>query len=1210
MSDFFAIQLDYIYFLYGLGFVLLGVSIRPMKHQDSAFPWQWLSLFGLLHGVKEWGDLLALSVGDSPVLHGLRAVLTWWSFAALVMFARQGLSSVLGRNIPVALTALLAVLPLAGLAWGISGLEAGVRFLLALPGGFAAAAYLALYGAKQPKGRGLLFCAALALAFYTLLGLALWQTQLAQSLPGVGNWFAAMSSLPPQVWKAACAGTLCLCVWNFLLVRSRQAEQPFWNTNFWGRRIFLFLALLTVLTSGWLATQYAGLQGLAGEAARSENHFKMVRDNLAQFMSTADRVARALAVSPVLRRTADGTALNTEECNAEMDRFAAIIPGAVAYFVDVFGETLAASNRQEITSFVGQNFAFREYFTRALSTGSANEVAVGAISYLPGYYSAVRVMSPAGRVLGVVVVKVDLTVLDLGNHRNGPAFLANRYGVVLAANSGAYVLHQLWPAHPADIRALLDSRTVPRVLDPLLDEPPLHGATGIFMGGKRLVSRMDTELYGLELIRFDPLTPIWLPRLLVICITLLFSLLLLVLFINQESLRSSGAQLAASERRYRRIFEESTAIQLLVDPVQGSIVDANAAAVAFYGYPREALKHMSLESLSAEPAPEGGARQESRQLQERSFITRHRLSGGRVRVMETHASPVAGRDTLYTFILQDVTERELAGETLRESERRFRALASKAPVGIFQMDAAGQCVYANEYWCAFMGLTPEEATGPGWLAPLVPEDMERLENQWQQGMGTGKPFTFEARIKRADGSLAWGEGHVEPVHDGLGVVSGYIGTVADVTGRRAAQEQLRDYVERLAQRNQELDEAVVRAEEAAKAKSMFLANMSHEIRTPLNGVLGMLTDLSESGLAPGQAQAVQVALEAGRNLLHVVGDILDFSKIEAGKMEFRREPMELRPVVEAVLQAFTPEAALKGLSLSAVFSPDVPQAMLGDAVRLRQVLYNLVGNSMKFTSEGGVTLTVSRDTGDGRNLLIVVRDTGEGIPADKLAEVFEAFTQADSSSTRAHSGTGLGLAIVRSLVRGMGGDITLQSETGKGSTATVTLACDPCAAPGKKQDTGGPGAPQDTRPLDILLVEDDRINQITAKRFLDKWGHTVTVAANGQEALDILAARRFDIVLLDMQMPVLDGISTLRALRGGQSGVYAHTAGMPVVALTAHAMKGDRERYLAEGFDAYLAKPFDVPEIKRVLAWAGARPAAAPDPGAPDAGNAGATGKA
>ena len=558
---------------------------------------------------------------------------------------------------------------------------------------------------------------------------------------------------------------------------------------------------------------------------------------------------------------------------------------------------------------------------------------------------------------------------------------------------------------------------------------------------------------------------------------------------------------------------------------------------------------------------------------------RVRLPNGSVRWILSEINPDPDRTAdgaaLFTGIWQDVTER-------KEADARLREVTENVPVAIFQylLGEAGYFVipFMSHAILAISGARAEDIMQDTrlLLECVHPDDREMFAASLGPANAQSQSQSIDFRmVHKKTGQTVWVHGEADPrqLPHGIWVWNGYL---TDVTATKEIAVELQ----------RAKDQAVA----ASRAKSDFLANMSHEIRTPMNGVLGMADLLLDTALDAEQSEYVSVVKSSADALLRVINDILDFSKIEAGKLLIEHIPFQLVQTMDETVKAIAVRARDKRLELRCDIAPDVPTALVGDPGRLRQILMNLIGNAIKFTKAGAITVRSACESEDaeGRLLHISVTDSGIGIAPDKLGSIFEAFSQEDSSTTRRFGGTGLGLTICARLVEALGGQIWVESELGRGSTFHFTMRVGVDLQQTTLADTGAlaaaampAGAAQ--RSLNVLLVEDNPINQKLAITLLARWGHSVSVAENGAEALEQVAGQAFDVVLMDMMMPVMDGLEATRRIRALPGPV----ASVPIVAMTANAMESDRQRCLAAGMTDYISKPIRAQELQGLLQKAG-----------------------
>ena len=506
----------------------------------------------------------------------------------------------------------------------------------------------------------------------------------------------------------------------------------------------------------------------------------------------------------------------------------------------------------------------------------------------------------------------------------------------------------------------------------------------------------------------------------------------------------------------------------------------------------------------------------------------------------------------------------------RESETRFTELFETLQEGVYFCDPGGSLLDVNPAMVRMLGYAHRDelvGTNIGKLYFDGPENLfpERVRTH------NSASLMREITLRRKDGTPVICIDNSNAICDAFGRLVRHQGTLVDITVRKKSEK--------------ELQQAKESAEAANQAKSAFLAHMSHEIRTPMNAVIGMTELALDTELTPLQREYLTMVRDSGGSLLRLINDILDFSKIEAGKLELDSTDFSLRYGIKEMLKILDVRARQKGLKLSIEIPSDVPDALLGDPSRLGQILSNLVDNAIKFTERGGVVLKIEKDSQSEQAVCLhfSVTDSGIGIPLDKQQLIFEAFGQADTSTTRKYGGTGLGLSISARLVRLMSGKIWVESEANRGSVFHFTARFGLQMQHGKKAHLqssdsesalAGSRRPvrEGRRGLRILLVEDNAINQILAQRLIRKRGDKLVITNNGREALAALESEKFDLILMDIQMPEMSGLEVTAEIRRKEKETGEH---IPIVATTASAMKEDRERCLEAGMDAYISKPIE-----------------------------------
>ncbi len=528
----------------------------------------------------------------------------------------------------------------------------------------------------------------------------------------------------------------------------------------------------------------------------------------------------------------------------------------------------------------------------------------------------------------------------------------------------------------------------------------------------------------------------------------------------------------------------------------------------------------------------------------------------------------------YIAIESDITDQRRLQERLQENEKRLIETQQIAGLGTWEYDLANKKVsWSPETFKIFELKSSENSPDFGKFIRLIyKENRIKFINAVREAIDSGKEYEIEIRIKLHDGSIRYTYSKGRPIYVKKKVVK-LLGAVLDITERKNFENELKKEKEK--------------AEASAKAKELFLANTSHEIRTPMNAIIGIIELLKKTSLSEDQLDYLGIIESSSDNLLYILNDILDVSKIESGKLEFEQTGFRMKEVIKNVLKTSIYKARAKHLELSCnVGTKHDDLILLGDPVRLNQILLNLVNNAIKFTEKGHVIIDVtSKSKADNQlRLKFHVIDTGIGIPEEKQQQIFEDFEQADTSTTRKYGGTGLGLSISRKLIEMMGGKLKVQSIVGKGSTFSFELNF----RRGSHLDLQDSkiGQEYNIKKLklsdkSILIVEDQEFNLLIVRQILEPYGCRIDNAFNGKEAIKKFTDNNYDLILMDIQMPVMDGIETTRFIR---DHMPYPKSGIPIIALTAHAIKGDREKYLNLGMNNYLSKPFQARELILTIA--------------------------
>jgi PAS domain S-box-containing protein len=642
---------------------------------------------------------------------------------------------------------------------------------------------------------------------------------------------------------------------------------------------------------------------------------------------------------------------------------------------------------------------------------------------------------------------------------------------------------------------------------------------------------------------------------------------------NLEFISDLQNDLERKERQYRELVENASDLIYEIDQ-HGNFCFVNSAMIEMSGRMAKELigtKYQDLVYHEDREMLQNFYKQQRKGKAEHSYHEFRMIGAGGVPIWigQNVKMFFDEKERAYkvSAVSRNISELKNTEEKLRESEDFYRLISTNTRdlIQLYKANEDATRTFVSPSVKDILGFEPAELIGKSPFDLIHPEDVERVKEVTKQLTLNGKPATIEYRAYKKDGEMIWLESNSQPFFCENGSMTGFQASARDITARKEIEISLR--------------EAKQKAEEATLAKSEFLSMMSHEIRTPMNAIIGLTNLLLQDSPKDNQVHYMDLLKFAGQNLLTIINDILDFSKIEAGKIELEAIPFQLSTLFENTCMMLRPKADEKGIDLNIQLDPNLSETFFGDSVRLSQVMVNLIGNALKFTEKGRVDVILQRVSANAEKSRIrfAVKDTGIGIPAEKLPLIFERFSQAQTYITRKFGGTGLGLAISKRLIELMGGQITVESIEDAGSTFSFVIELEHAATAELIPMRVIEDARVSKNSISVLLVEDNRVNQMIAGTYLKKWNMNVVFADNGAQAVEKLRSKNFDIVLMDLQMPVMDGYEATQKIRA-MSDPYFHN--IPIIALTASAMAGMKDKVAKVGMNDFISKPFDPIELR------------------------------
>ncbi|MBC7659514.1 MAG: PAS domain S-box protein [Chitinophagaceae bacterium] len=624
-----------------------------------------------------------------------------------------------------------------------------------------------------------------------------------------------------------------------------------------------------------------------------------------------------------------------------------------------------------------------------------------------------------------------------------------------------------------------------------------------------------------------------------------------------------------SQEQFRVLIESIKDYGIFLLDLKGNIISWNIGAERITGFTdTEAIGQHIRTIFSSMALSTNNTSEELEEARERGMWQGerwHARKNGAFFLAQEVVYPLLKNGLIYGYakVVGDITLRKRAEESLQHSEARFRQLLEAMPQMVWSARVDYSFDYANQRWLDYTGMSKAEIAANGWSQLFAEGDAKATMAIWKEAAAASSAFSHEVRIRRGDGSYRWHLCRALPILDMDGNICEWFGTHTDIEEQKQLQS--------------ELMAAKQEAEEASQLKSAFLATVSHEIRTPLSAIIGFSRLLAEESWHEDKMKEfAQIALRNGYALARIIDDILDLSKVEAGKLEVARTEISVHDLLSEVMESLSVKAMEKSIGVNFHIEPDVPETIYSDATRIRQILINIIGNAIKFTIEGEVSVRVAIESQPKASLVIYVTDTGCGISSQNASFLFQPFVQADTSTSRKYGGTGLGLALSRKLSQLLGGNVTLvNSKPTGGSVFKIDLpletfvAAEKCVrAAAKRIDVTSKPIVARLKGLKILVAEDAVDTQLLIRQILQKQGAELDFADNGKQAIECAESKDYDIILMDIQMPICDGYQATRTLRS-----RAYTK--PIIGLSAHAMREEHEKIIASGCNEHLAKPFD-----------------------------------